>query len=191
MRDKVVRVIGLISGTSADGVDGVIVDIAGSGYALQVQVIGGQTVSYPAELRQQILAVCAGKPVSMADLAELDDAIAQVFAQAAQRLIDEYGSVDLIASHGQTVFHRPPVRSKEGQPTELGCSFQLGRGDSIATLTQCPTVSNFRQADMASGGEGAPLVPPVDLALLSHPQYWRCVQNIGGISNVALLPPFV
>lgn len=183
------RVVGLISGTSVDGIDGVVASISGVGYDLHVEVLGGQTWPYSPAVRQQALAVGAGEPISLPDLAALDEAIAHQFAQAAQALIEQYGAVDLIGSHGQTVFHRP--RTEQGRsPSALAYSLQLGRGDLIAALTQCLTVSNFRQADIAAGGEGAPLVPPVDLALLSHPSRTRCVQNIGGIGNVALLPPW-
>jgi len=180
------RVMGLISGTSVDGIDGAIATIEGSGYAVTVTVQGGQTVPYPPDLRRQILNVCAGRAVSVEMLAALDDDIAHCFAQVARSLMAQYGSVDLIASHGQTVFHRP-VDRKSGR---LGYSVQLGRGAAIAHSTQCLTISNFRQADIAAGGEGAPLVPPIDLALLSHPRRWRCIQNVGGIGNVALLPPW-
>jgi anhydro-N-acetylmuramic acid kinase len=90
--------------------------------------------------------------------------------------------VDLVASHGQTVFHRPI------QGDQLAYSVQLGRGASVARRLGVPTVSNFRRADIEAGGEGAPLVPIVDLCLLSHPQQRRCVQNIGGIGNVTYLP---
>lgn len=184
------RVIGLISGTSVDGIDGVVASIEGQGYDLQVDVLGGQTFDYLPAIRQQALDVGAGAAIPLAELATLDEAIAQQFAQAAQALMDQYGPVDLIGSHGQTVFHRPRATGQRS-PTQLAYSLQLGRGELIATLTQCPTVSNFRQADIAAGGEGAPLVPPVDLALLSHPSRTRCIQNIGGIGNVALLPPWL
>ena len=189
MKKSSLRVIGLISGTSVDGIDGVVATIEGEGYNLQVEVLGGDTFDYPAPLREQALAVGAGAAISMAALTDLDEAIARQFAQAAQVLIDQYGPVDLIGSHGQTVFHRPRL-AEARLSAQLASSLQLGRGDLIATLTQCPTVSNFRQADIAAGGEGAPLVPPVDLALLSHPTRTRCIQNIGGIGNVALLPPW-
>lgn len=96
--------------------------------------------------------------------------------------------MDLIASHGQTVFHRPCSASTNAA-VPLAYTLQLGRGALLAGLTDCPTVSNFRAADVAAGGEGAPLVPPVDLALLSHEHDYRCVQNIGGIGNVTALPP--
>ncbi|MEB3290602.1 MAG: anhydro-N-acetylmuramic acid kinase [Leptolyngbya sp.] len=176
------RVIGLISGTSVDGIDVALVDIEGQGYDLRVDCRHGFTAPYADDLRQRILAVCAGQPLALADLADLDDAIAHQFAQAAQRMIDQFGPVDLVASHGQTVFHRPV------QGERLAYSLQLGRGASLARQLGIPTVSNFRQADIEAGGEGAPLVPIVDLCLLSHPQQCRCVQNIGGIGNVTYLP---
>lgn len=174
-------VIGLISGTSVDGIDAALVEISGAIDDLKVNFIAGETYPYPAELRSQILAVCGGAALSMASFAALDDAIAQAFALAALKIQADHPIADLIGSHGQTVYHRPPA-------THLGYSLQLGRGALIADLTQTPTVSNFRAADIAVGGQGAPLVPPVDVCLLSHPTYNRCIQNIGGIGNVAYLP---
>lgn len=175
-------VIGLISGTSADGIDGAAVKISGQGYRISLDFLGGVTVPYSPALRSHILSAAAGNPLSLEDLAQLDDAIAQAFAAVAQQLEEQFGNADLIASHGQTVFHRPP------QGPHLGYSLQLGRGEVIAALTGRPVVSSFRQADIAVGGHGAPLVPPVDACLLRHPTRSRCVQNIGGIGNVAYLP---
>ncbi len=196
------RVIGLISGTSVDGIDVALVEISGSGYDVRVTLQAGMTVPYPAELRQTILDVCGGAALSMAELAELDDAIAQVFAQAALQIQAGRPPADWIGSHGQTVFHRPPTLKlplscdrvgagsmPTGKQSLLGYTLQLGRGDLITHLTGIPTVSNFRTADIAAGGHGAPLVPSVDLALLSHPTKTRCVHNIGGISNLTYLPP--
>ncbi|WP_008313466.1 anhydro-N-acetylmuramic acid kinase [Leptolyngbya sp. PCC 6406] len=185
------RVIGLISGTSVDGIDGAIAEIHGQGYQLAVTVLGGGTVAYPPEVQGAILRACAGEALTLSALADLDDAVAQCFAQAAQALVDQYGPVDLVASHGQTVFHRPPDRGAEGarRNPRLGYSLQLGRGAAISDQLQCLTVSNFRAADIAVGGEGAPLVPPIDAVLLAHENRDRCVQNIGGIGNVAYLPP--
>lgn len=180
------RVIGLISGTSVDGIDAALVEIADSTNDLTVELLEGATYPYPADLREQILAVCAGMALSMAELAELDDRIAQCFAAAAISIQSNHPPAHLIGSHGQTVFHRPPSHT-DGQQT-LGYSLQLGRGSVIAHLTKIPTISNFRAADIAFGGQGAPLVPAVDVALLSHLTYDRCVQNIGGIGNVAYLP---
>ncbi len=139
----------------------------------------------------------------MAELAELDDAIAHQFAQAAITIQAGHPPAELIGSHGQTVYHQPPRKDKgerikdKTNPSsliprpssfQLGYSLQLGRGAVIARTTGIPTISNFRAADIAAGGQGAPMVPAVDVALLSHPTYDRCVQNIGGIGNVAYLP---
>jgi anhydro-N-acetylmuramic acid kinase len=175
------RVIGLMSGTSVDGIDAALVELTGTPTQPQVQLLAGKTYDYDPALRSQILAVCDGAALSMADLADLDDAIATAFAQAALAIAQGFDAVDLIGSHGQTVFHRPPT-------DQLGYTQQLGRGALIAHLTGIETVSNFRVADIALGGHGAPLVPPVDVALLSHPTHDRAVQNIGGIGNVAFLP---
>lgn len=184
------RVIGLISGTSVDGIDAALVEISGSTVDLQVDLIAAATYPYPEALRQQILAVASGEALSVPDLAALDDAIAQQFAQAALSVQAGYAPAVLIGSHGQTVYHRPPLQTQGNAPgPQLGYSLQLGRGDAIAAATGIPTISNFRAADIAAGGQGAPLVPPVDICLLSHPTYYRCVQNIGGIGNVAYLPP--
>ncbi|QHG15209.1 anhydro-N-acetylmuramic acid kinase [Nostoc sp. ATCC 53789] len=197
------RVIGLISGTSVDGIDAVLVEISGTELDLKVELLVGKTYPYPAELREKILAVGAGVAISMAELAEMDDAIAIVFAQAAQNIQIGHQLATLIGSHGQTVYHRPPKEGAGEQrsrgreiltphsalSTPLGYSLQLGRGELIAYLTGITTVSNFRVADIAIGGHGAPLVPRVDAYLLSHPEEGRCIQNIGGIGNVAYIPP--
>jgi anhydro-N-acetylmuramic acid kinase len=178
-----IRVIGLMSGTSVDGIDAALVDISGQDLDIQIELIAGETYSYPPELRERILAVCAGEPISMLEFAELDDAIAIAFTQAALNIQAGKNPATLIGSHGQTVYHRP----REKGP-HLGYSLQLGRGVMIGSLTGIDTISNFRAADIAAGGQGAPLVPRIDAALLSHPQEARCIQNIGGISNVTYIP---
>ncbi|PMB52555.1 anhydro-N-acetylmuramic acid kinase [Fischerella thermalis CCMEE 5201] len=186
------RVIGLISGTSVDGIDAALVDISGTDFDLQVEFVAGVTYSYQDDLRERILAVCAGQAISMAELAELDDAIAIAFAQAAQNIQVDHQPATLIGSHGQTVYHRPAGvgdRENTSPRHRLGYTLQLGRGAVIAQLTGITTVNNFRVADIAAGGQGAPLVSPVDAALFSHPQEARCIQNIGGISNLTYLPP--
>ena len=179
------KVIGLMSGTSVDGIDTVLVDIEGKKLDLKLQLLAGETNPYPPKLREKILKVGSGEPLSIAELATLDDAIADNFAQAAQHIQQGYPQAELIGSHGQTVYHRPPGSSQQ----KLGYSLQLGRGEVIANSTGIPTVSNFRVADIAAGGQGAPLVSKVDAYLLSHPNKYRAVQNIGGIGNVTYLPP--
>ncbi|MBD2304404.1 anhydro-N-acetylmuramic acid kinase [Chroococcidiopsis sp. FACHB-1243] len=225
-------VVGLISGTSVDGIDAALINITGRTEDIQVELLAANTYPYPTDLRSQILAACKGEAISISQLAALDDAIALCFAQAAQNIQAGHPPAELIGSHGQTVFHRPPLKKAEGAtldspvragladsltiqagdfwskpaPTTpdsrtdvarnvcttqnlLGYSLQLGRGAVIAQLTNTPTVSNFRAADIAVGGHGAPLVPKVDAYLLSHMHEARCVQNLGGIGNLAYLPP--
>ncbi len=179
------KVIGLISGTSVDGIDAALVEIKGIDLDLEVQLVAGATYPYPKQLREQILAVAGGKAVSVEDLAALDDAIANQFAQAAIAIQTSHGKAQLIGSHGQTVFHRPT--DKEAKDT-LAYSLQLGRGELISRLTGITTVTNFRAADIAAGGEGAPLVSKIDACLLSHPTKFRCIQNLGGIGNLTYLP---
>lgn len=177
------RVIGLMSGTSVDGIDAALVEISGRDWDLQVKLLAGETYPYPHQLRENILEIGAGAAVPMAELAAIDDAIAHNFAQAAQNIQVGHPPASLIGSHGQTVYHRP-----RQNPGELGYSCQLGRGALIAHLTGITTVSNFRIGDIAAHGHGAPLVPRVDAYLLSDIQEDRCIQNIGGIGNVTYLP---
>ena len=174
-------VIGLMSGTSVDGIDAALVRIEGRESDLQIEFLAGQTFAYPEVLRSEILAVCGGKALNMSELAELDDAIATQFANAALK-IQSQQKAELIGSHGQTVYHRPPTKN------QLGYSSQIGRGALIAHQTGIKTVSNFRAADLAAGGEGAPLVSKIDLCLLSHLTKTRAIQNLGGIGNVTFLP---
>lgn len=176
------RVIGLISGTSVDGIDAALIEITGTDVDLKVQLLAGATYPYPTQLREQILQVCAGGSLSMAELAQLDNAIAHSFATSAQAIQTNNQKATLIGSHGQTVYHQPP------NGLGLGYSLQLGRGEVIAQLTKTKTISNFRVADIAQGGQGAPLVSRIDAFLLSSPTKHRCVQNIGGIGNLTYLP---
>ena len=183
------KVIGLMSGTSVDGIDAALVNISGREKNLKVELLNGETFAYPPELRAKILAVCSGQKISMLELAVLDDDIATQFAIAAQQIQVNQPKAELIGSHGQTVYHRPPVKTKDKSNSSLlGYSLQLGRGDIIAQNNQIQTVSNFRAADIAAWGEGAPLVPKIDACLLSHPTKSRAIQNIGGIGNVAYFP---
>jgi anhydro-N-acetylmuramic acid kinase len=185
------QVIGLMSGTSVDGIDAALVEITGTTLDLQVELLAGDTYPYPDQLRSEILAVCSGAKLSMLELAELDDEIAGCFGRSAIAIQQSYAKMIsaprsvavLIGSHGQTVFHRPMTADS------MGYSLQLGRGELIATIAQIPTIDNFRAADIAAGGQGAPLVPKPDAYLLGHPTEHRCVQNIGGIGNVTYLPP--
>jgi anhydro-N-acetylmuramic acid kinase len=177
------RVIGLMSGTSVDGIDAALVEITGTTLDLRVELLAGETYPYPDHLRSQILAVCGGEKLAMAEFAELDDGIAKCFGQAAVKIQTNQAAATLIGSHGQTVFHRPTTTQA------MGYSLQIGRGELIAAIAKITTIDNFRAADIAAGGQGAPLVPKPDAYLLSDAIEHRCIQNIGGIGNVTYLPP--
>ncbi len=185
--DKILA-IGLMSGTSVDGIDAALVEICDRQSHLATNLIAGHTYPYPADLRTEILAVCAGEARSLQQICELDDRIAACFAEAAIAIMEKgnYAGAEkpaLIGSHGQTVFHRPPIGN------QMGYTVQLGRGAVIAALTGIMTISDFRVADIEASGQGAPLVPMIDALLLSHPTKYRVCQNIGGISNLTYLPP--
>ncbi|AFY69076.1 Anhydro-N-acetylmuramic acid kinase [Thalassoporum mexicanum PCC 7367] len=209
-------VLGMMSGTSVDGIDAALVEVTCFDRfdqvvnPIQINLKAAATFAYSADLRAEILAVCAGAPRSLAQICVLDDAIAHAFANAAQDLIQQQAidvglaqplQPDLIASHGQTVYHRPPSPnlSLDRQPLEhhqnnaskfnhgLGYTVQLGRGSVIAHQTGIPTASDFRTADINLGGQGAPLAPILDWLLLSHQQLNRVCQNIGGIGNLTFL----
>ena len=175
-------VLGLISGTSADGIDAALVRLQGPPERPQPELVGADTYAYEPALQARILAAASGTPLSAEDWATLDDDVANAFAEAANHLQQRYGAAELIGSHGQTVFHRPP------RPGSLGVSWQLGRGAAIARAGGLPVVADFRRADLEAGGQGAPLVPAVDARLLAVDGEVRCIQNLGGIGNVTWLP---
>ena len=186
-RDR--TVIGLMSGTSADGIDAVLVRISGSGDAIEVSVLAFETVPYPPQVRREVLALFA-LDAPVADLCRMNFAVGRLFAEAALLLLEHRdltpASVDLIASHGQTVCHLPPGGPFSDPRT--GATLQIGEPAVIAELTGVTVVADFRARDVAAGGQGAPLVPYADYALFRHPQKTRAVQNIGGIANVTWLP---
>jgi len=178
-----IRVMGLMSGTSFDGIDGAIAQVDESSGEIAVQCLAAHTYAYAPELRQRLLSLAEGCPHSLAEIADLDDGVAITFGQAARQLIQESGIVpDWLASHGQTVYHRPPGNQR------FGYSVQLGRGAVLAQVAQVPTISNFRRGDLEVGGQGAPLVPLVDALLFAEPTEHRVCQNIGGISNLTYIP---
>jgi anhydro-N-acetylmuramic acid kinase len=184
LHDKPVRtVVGLMSGTSVDGVDAALVRVEGAGPGCGVELLAFRTYGYEPPVRTRIHNAFDG---TSKDLCELNFLLGEALAEATLAIIEDAGlspdEVDLVGAPGQTVYHLP--RSSEGTPSTL----QLGEASVIAERTGIPCVCDFRTRDVAAGGDGAPLVPYVDYLLFSEPGRVRCMQNIGGIANVTVVP---
>jgi anhydro-N-acetylmuramic acid kinase len=183
-------VIGLISGTSADGVDAALVKVVGD-KPKRVETLAFTTLPYPAEIRKTVLEVSHDGDIET--LCWLNFALGELFAEAALKVIEvaniDQKRVQLVGSHGQTVRHLPPNRNSFAihSVSRVG-TLQIASPAVIAMRTGIPVVSDFRAKDMAAGGQGAPLVPLVDWLLLRHPNKTRIALNIGGIANLTVLP---
>lgn len=174
------RVAGLISGTSVDGIDVAVVDID-----VDIKVVAHKTIPYPPEVRAAILSVSNAATHTSA-ISRLNFLLGELFAGAVKQSGVPIETIELIGSHGQTIFH-------EGDPVDItghkvASTLQIGEGAVIADRTGIPTVSDFRTADMAAGGKGAPLVPFLDFRLFRHPTISRVALNIGGIANITVIP---
>jgi anhydro-N-acetylmuramic acid kinase len=181
-----VRIVGLMSGTSLDGIDAALVEVGGTGQDdVTARVLRFVTVPYDEARREAIhAAILAGSADALCGIhAELGE----WFAEAVLRVLGEAGvapeTVDAVGSHGQTIWHRPPSEGRRG------ATLQLGDPATIAERTGIAVVSDFRSRDVAAGGQGAPLVPWVDRALFASDDRVRALQNVGGIANVTRVPP--
>lgn len=182
-------VIGLMSGTSADGVDAAICDISGAPPKLDAFFYAYTTTPYTPQERQAILDAYSPDTGRVDRLCQLNFMLGHKLAECAQGVAvisgwDDYEQyVDLIGSHGQTVWHQVDPDGR------VSATLQLGEAAIIAERMGVTTVSNFRPRDVAAGGQGAPLTSYVDWLLFRHADHWRAMQNIGGIGNVTFLPP--
>lgn len=183
-------IIGLMSGTSLDGLDIALCKISGSGAATKVSVLAFKTVSYSNEFKADIKAVFSRRDADLQLVCLMNERIGLVHAEMILEAIDEWGMVRFdiaaIASHGQTIFHAPAsLHSMPGYPN---ATLQIGDGDHIAVKTGIITISDFRQKHIAAGGEGAPLAVYGDFLIFSKLGEHRVMLNIGGIANFTYLP---
>jgi anhydro-N-acetylmuramic acid kinase len=180
-------VAGIMSGTSADGIDVAIVRLQDHDFEMKLDFIIHKDFPYPKNVREFILSVMNAE-AKVADLARLNILLGELYAEAVIKTASEVqAGVSLIGCHGQTIYHQGEKKNFLGRP--ISATWQTGEGAIIASRTGIPTVSDFRQADMAAGGKGAPLVPFLDYMLYRDPQRGRIVQNIGGIANLTAIPP--
>ena len=185
------RVVGLMSGTSADGVDAALVEIRGEPDAPGTALLAFENTPYPGPVRQEIFEMF-DTPVATADrLARLNFLLGEIYAERALKVIRAAGltpeEIDCVGSHGQTIYHQPVKELLYSR--ESGCTMQIGEGAVIAQRLGVPCVSDFRTADIAAGGQGTPLVPLTEYLLYRRQDDGVLLQNIGGIGNITAIPP--
>jgi anhydro-N-acetylmuramic acid kinase len=190
MPPRPLLVLGLMSGTSADAIDIALTRISGAPPNLKSQLLDHATIPYPPQLQKEILRVAEQTPITAGDLSLLNFRLGQAYAEAALQACKKFRiaprKIDLLGSHGQTIFHQGPPIPYQGRPT--ASTLQIGEPAIIAARMGITTVADFRPADIAVGGQGAPLVPYADYLLYRHPKLGRVSLNLGGIANITVLP---
>jgi anhydro-N-acetylmuramic acid kinase len=190
MKSKPMLVLGMMSGTSADGIDVALARISGAPPNLNAKLLGHSPIKFPEALRKGILRVAEQHAISAGELSQLSFRLGELFGDAALAACRKFKispkKVALIGSHGQTVFHQGRTVPFFGSPT--ASTLQIGEPAIIAARTAITTVGDFRPADIALGGQGAPLVPYADYLLYRHPKLGRVSLNLGGIANITVLP---
>jgi anhydro-N-acetylmuramic acid kinase len=184
-------VLGMMSGTSVDGIDASLVRISGAPPRLEIKLLHHTAIPFPAAVCKEILRVAEQNPITSGELSQLHSRLGHIYADAALAACKKFHisprKIDLIGNHGQTIYHQGKPAGYLGAKT--ASTLQIGEGAIIAARTGITTVSDFRPADMALGGIGAPLVPFADYALYRHPKLGRVSLNIGGIANITVIPP--
>lgn len=183
-------IIGLMSGTSLDGLDIALCRISGSGLATKTEVLYFETIDYSGDFKEDLRTVFSKQQVSLEKLALLNAKIGSLYAEWINQFLEKYqvsaADIDCIASHGQTIYHAP--KRMHQQSNYPNATLQIGDADHIAVKTGILTISDFRQKHVAAGGEGAPLALYGDCILFSSDKESRVLLNIGGISNFTYLP---
>jgi anhydro-N-acetylmuramic acid kinase len=187
MSTKTMTVAGIMSGTSADGIDVAIVQVKAGKLRPSLKLIAHRGFAFPATLRRAVLAAMNATSTSTAELGRLNWRLGIAYAEAVGATLKQYpAKLDLVGCHGQTLYHQARATSYAGR--SFACTWQAGEAQVIVSALGVPVVSNFRPADMLAGGQGAPLVSLLDYALFAHPTRGRVLQNIGGIANLTAIP---
>jgi anhydro-N-acetylmuramic acid kinase len=184
-KKKPMLVAGIMSGTSADGIDVALCRISPARHRPRIELVRHRALPYPAVLRKAVLAAMDAPKTSAAELARLNWRLGEAYGDAVQAAAQGY-ALDLVGCHGQTIYHQGIAKPYAGR--SVACTWQFGEPALIAAAAHAPVVSNFRPADMVAGGQGAPLVPLLDATLFAHPRRARVLQNLGGIANLTLVP---
>lgn len=187
MSAKAMTVAGVMSGTSADGIDVALVRIVPGRLRPKLTLLAQEGFAFPAGLRRAILAAMDANSTKTAELARLHWRLGIAYAEAVKAAIKKHKiKVDLIGCHGQTLYHQPKPVAYHGK--KFACTWQAGEASVLASTLGIPVVSNFRPADLVAGGQGAPLVPLLDYVLFADAGRGRVLQNIGGIANLTGIP---
>lgn len=187
---EVRRVVGMMSGTSVDGVDAALVEISGTDSEPKVKLLAFENKPYPPQVRKKIFSLFTPANATVDKVGYMNFLLGEIYAKSALSVIEKAGmkpeEIDVIGSHGQTIWHAPIPESPDGIP--VAYTVQIGEGSIIAERTGILTVSDFRVADMAAGGQGAPLVPFSEYLLYRREKETILLQNIGGIGNMTVMP---
>jgi len=187
MSAKAMTVAGIMSGTSADGIDVAVVRIAPGRLRPSIKLVAHEGFAFPAALRRAVLAAMNAQATSTAELARLNWRLGIAYAEAVKAtMARQKTKIDLIGCHGQTIYHQPRAEMYAGR--KFACTWQVGEAQVIAAELGVPVASNFRPLDMLAGGQGAPLVPLLDYVLFADAKRGRVLQNIGGIANLTAIP---
>ena len=187
---EVRHVVGMMSGTSVDGVDAALVEISGTDSEPKVKLLAFENKPYPPQVREKIFSLFTPANATVDKVGYMNFLLGEIYAKSALSVIEKAGmkpeEIDVIGSHGQTIWHAPTPESPDGIP--VAYTVQIGEGSVIAERTGILTVSDFRVADMAAGGQGAPLVPFSEYLLYRREKETILLQNIGGIGNMTVMP---
>lgn len=190
LHNESMLVLGLMSGTSADGIDVALARISGAPPRLNAKLVGHTSSKFPPALRKEILRIAEQQHITAGELSQLNfrlgDALAEAALAACRHFRVSTRRIALIGSHGQTIFHQGKPAPYLGRPT--ASTLQIGEPSAIVARTGITTIGDFRPADIVLGGQGAPLVPYADYLLYRHAQLGRVSLNLGGIANITVIP---